>query len=126
MSISITINIVAAMGLMLGGSAWSAEMPALAKKYDCTSCHDIDKMVVGPPWMEVSKKYRGASKYKYSKLGSAASDAKEYSLLDGLTLKVSQGGSGNWGRMPMSGNDLDGSHQADIRELVKFVLGLAK
>lgn len=105
-------------GLMLGGSALATELPALAKKHDCNACHDIDKRVVGPAWMEVSKKYKGASKYTYN--------GKEYALEDGLVIKVSKGGSGNWGAMPMPANDPNGSKQAEIRELVRFVLGLAK
>jgi len=106
------------VGLMLGDSALATEMPALAKKQDCDVCHDIDKRVVGPAWMEVSGKYKGAAKYTYG--------GKEYTLEDGLVMKVSKGGSGNWGSMPMPANDPNGTKQAEIRELVKFVLGLAK
>lgn len=107
-----------AASLMLGDSALAAGMPALAKKHDCTACHDIDKRVVGPSWMEVSRKYKGAAKYTYG--------GKEYSLEDGLVMKVSKGGSGNWGAMPMPANDANGTKQAEIRELVRFVLNLAK
>jgi len=112
------LSVVAIAGLMLSGSAFSGEMPALAKKHGCIACHDIDKRVVGPSWMEVSRKYKGAAKYIYG--------GKEYSLEDGLVMKVSKGGSGNWGSMPMPANDPNGSQQAEIGELVKFVLGLAK
>jgi len=118
--------VISIFGLMVNGVIWAIEMPALAKKYECNSCHDIDKVVVGPPWMEVSKRYRGVTRYKYSKTGSAASDAQAYPLLKGLVIKVSQGGSGNWGPMPMSGNDLDRSNQSEIRQLVQFILNLAK
>jgi len=103
---------------MLGGNARAAEMPALAKKLECIACHDIDKRVVGPSWMEVSRKYRKASKYAYG--------GTEYTLEDGLVMKVSKGGSGSWGAMPMPANDANGSKQAEIRELVRFVLGLAR
>jgi len=40
--------------------------------------------------------------------------------------KVSHGGTGNWGSMPMIANDPAGTKQADIKELVEFILGLAK
>lgn len=103
---------------MLGGGALATEMPALARKHDCNACHDIDKRVVGPSWMEVSRKYKKATRYTYG--------GNEYSLEDGLVMKVSKGGSGNWGAMPMPGNDPNGVKQAEIRELVRFVLGLAK
>jgi len=109
---------VTAAGLMLGNSAMASGMPALAKKHGCDSCHDIDKRVVGPSWMEVSRKYKGATKY--------TDRGKEYGLEDGLVMKVSKGGSGNWGTMPMPANDQNGINQAEMKSLVKFVLGLAK
>lgn len=102
------------------------EMPELAKKSGCVACHAIDHKVVGPPWMEVSKKYK---------------DAKEMSatLTDGtvvkgppkevLVKKVHKGGKGNWTEIthgvpmpPYSPRVSD----ADIDTLVDFVLGLAK
>jgi cytochrome c551/c552 len=109
---------MAVAGLMIAGSAYAEEMPALAKKNNCTACHAIDKKVVGPAWMDVSKKYKGATKFEYN--------GKEYGLEEGLMMKVSKGGSGHWGTMPMPANDAAGTKQADIKELVKFVLGLAK
>jgi cytochrome c551/c552 len=113
------VAIVGAIGgLLLAGGGWATEMPALAYKHECNVCHDIDKRVVGPSWHEVSKKYKGAARYTYN--------GKEYGLEEGLMLKVSKGGSGNWGSMPMPPNDINGSKQTEIRELVRFVLGLAK
>ena len=55
-------NIVAALaltGLMVAGSAMATDMPALAKKNGCVACHSIDKKIMGPAWMDVSKKYKG-------------------------------------------------------------------
>ncbi len=112
------MNILVAMGLMLGGSALASGMPALAKKNGCDNCHDIDKRVVGPSWMEVSRKYKRTAKYTYGD--------KEYNLEDGLVMKVSKGGSGKWTSIPMPPNDPNGTNQVEIRQLVKFVLGLAK
>jgi len=100
---------VAVAGLMITGSSFAADMPELAKKLNCTACHAIDKKVVGPAWMDVSKKYKGDA-------GAAAA----------LQVKVSKGGSGNWGTMPMPANDAAGTKQAEIKELVSFILGLAK
>ncbi|MBI3902115.1 MAG: cytochrome C [Nitrosomonadales bacterium] len=105
-------------GLLLAGGAHAAEMPAMAQKQGCTVCHAIDKKVVGPAWMDVSRKYKGAAKYTYS--------GSEYPLEEGLVMKVSKGGFGNWGSMPMPPNDANGNKQADIRELVRFILNLAK
>jgi len=100
---------MAVAGLMLAGSALATDMPELAKKMNCTACHAIDKKVVGPAWMDVSKKYKG-----------------DASAAEKLQVKVSKGGSGNWGTMPMPANDAAGTKQAEIKELVAFVLGLAK
>lgn len=41
-----------------------------------------------------------------------------------MMLKVSKGGSGNWGIMPMTAYDPNGAKQDDIRALVKFILSL--
>lgn len=100
---------MAVAGLMVAGSAMATDMPELAKKSNCTACHAIDKKVVGPAWQDVANKYKGQA------------DAA-----DKLLVKVSKGGSGNWGSMPMPANDPTGAKQADMKELVKFILGLAK
>jgi cytochrome c len=104
---SIVISMIAAAGLM-AGSAMAADMPELAKKSNCTSCHAIDKKVVGPAWMEISKKYKG----------QADAEAK-------LVTKVAKGGAGSWGSMPMPPNAPKVA-EADIKTLVDFILGLAK
>lgn len=100
---------IAVAGLMMTATAYAAEMPALAKTMNCTACHAIDKKVVGPAWQDVANKYKG---------DAAAADK--------LQVKVSKGGSGNWGTMPMPPNDAAGKKQAEIKELVSFILGLAK
>jgi cytochrome c551/c552 len=104
---SIVVSLMVAAGLMVAGSAMATDMPPLAKKNNCTACHAIDKKVVGPAWAEVAKKYKG----------QADAEAK-------LVIKVSKGGSGVWGSMPMPANDPAGTKQADIKELVKFILAL--
>lgn len=106
---SILVSMIAAAGLMVAGSAMAVDMPAVAKKNNCTACHAIDKKLVGPSWMDISKKYKGDK-------GAAAH----------LLTKVSKGGSGAWGTMPMPANDAAGTKQADMKELVSFILGLAK
>ncbi|TAN83622.1 MAG: c-type cytochrome [Gallionella sp.] len=104
---SIIVSVVAAAGLMVAGSVLAADMPEVAKKNGCTACHAIDKKVVGPAFMDVSKKYKGDA-------GAVAH----------LTTKVSKGGSGVWGTMPMPASPK--LSEADNKELVNFVLGLAK
>ena len=100
---------MAVAGLMVAGSAMAADMPALGKKLNCTACHKVDKKLVGPAFQDVANKYKG--------------DATAF---DKLVVKVSKGGSGAWGTMPMPANDAAGTKQAEIKELVTFILGLAK
>lgn len=123
---SMIVSMIAVLGLLVAGSVLATDMPDIAKKNGCTACHAIDKKGVGPAWMEVSKKYKGVAKYKYSNNGSNASNAKEYPLVEGLTMKVSKGGNGNWGSVRMIANDPSYKKQAAIKELVTFILDLAK
>jgi cytochrome c len=116
---SIIVSMVAVAGLIVASSVMAEEMPALAKKLNCTACHAIDKKVVGPSWRDVAKKYTGSGVTKFTYNG------KEYPLIEGLVMKVSKGGSGNWGTMPMPANDAAGAKQAEITELVKFEQSLS-
>lgn len=105
---SIVVSMIAAAGLMVAGSAMATDMPEIAKKSNCTSCHAIDKKVVGPAWMDISKKYKD----------DAGAEAK-------LITKVAKGGSGAWGSMPMPPN-APRVKEEDIKTMVEFILGLAK
>ncbi len=105
---SIVVCMIAAAGLMAAGSSMATDMPELAKKSNCTTCHAIDKKLVGPAWMDVAKKYKG----------DAGAEAK-------LEAKVAKGGAGAWGTMPMPPNAPRVS-AADTKTLVSFILGLAK
>ncbi len=96
-----------AAGLIAMNGAMAADMPPLAQKNKCTACHTIDKKLVGPAWMDVSKKYKGAK----------GAEAK-------LVAKVTKGGSGVWGAVAMPPQAA--APQADIKALVKFILALAK
>lgn len=100
---------MAVAGLLGVGSAMAADMPPLAKSLGCNACHSIDKKLVGPAWMDVSKKYKGV----------AGAEAK-------LIEKVSKGGGGVWGGMAMPPMDPTGAKHADIKKLVGFILGLDK
>jgi cytochrome c551/c552 len=103
----------------LCAGAQAQEMPAMAKKLGCTACHAIDHKIVGPAWKDVADRYtgQGVKTFKFKD--------KEYPLIEGLVMKVSQGGAGNWGTVPMLANDPKGVHKEDITELVKFEQGLA-
>ena len=106
--------------------AMAEEGLELAKKSGCLACHSVDKKVVGPAWMDVSKKYKGATEMTATLTdGSVAKGAPK----DVLNQKVHKGGKGNWTAVthgvpmpPYSPRVSD----ADIAKLVDFVLGLAK
>lgn len=104
---SLIVSIAVLTGLTFAGSAISADMPPLAKKNGCTSCHAIDKKVMGPAWQAVADKYKGDA-------GAA----------DKLSAKITKGGSGVWGPVPMPGQTK--LSEADKKELITFILGLAK
>jgi len=112
-----TVTVLVASNLIFSNAVWAVDMPPLAKKSNCTACHAIDKKLVGPAWVEVSKRYKGVDKYTYK--------GEVYSLEEGLAMKVAKGGSGNWGTMPMPANSPT-IKEADIRDLVKFIIELEK
>ena len=104
---SIILSIAAVAGLAFAGNALSVEMPAVAKKNGCTSCHSIDKKLVGPAWQAVADKYKGDS-----------------TAADKLAAKIAKGGSGVWGPVPMPAQPK--LSEADNKEMVAFIMGLAK
>ena len=59
---------------------------ALAQKYACTACHNMDGKLVGPGFTDIAKKYPGKADY--------------------LQTKIKSGGSGVWGETPMPAQDL--------------------
>ncbi len=115
---SVFVSAAAAAGLLVAGNVLAAEMPPLAKELNCIACHAIDKKVVGPAWHDVSAKYKGASTFNYN--------GKDYPLVEGLVMKVSKGGAGHWGSMPMPANDPSGAKKDKIEQLVHFIVALDK
>lgn len=53
----------------------------------CTACHALDKKIIGPAYIDVSKKYEATPEMLYK-----------------LTQKVVAGGKGAWGEIPMPPN----------------------
>jgi cytochrome c len=101
-----------ALAVAFDSSANAADMPPLAQSSGCIACHKIDTKLVGPAWMDVSKKYKG-----------------DAGARDRLIAKVKAGGKGNWtevtGGVPMPPYSPRVSDE-NIGQLVDFVLGLAK
>ena len=116
---SIIVSMAATAAIMIAGDTLAVDMPPLAKELNCVACHAIDHKVVGPAWRDVANRYTGKGVTTYTYRG------KEYPLIEGLVMKVSKGGSGNWGSLPMPANDLAGAKRAKIEELVRFEQSLA-
>ena len=102
--------------MLFAVSSMAVEMPDLAKKHGCTTCHATDHMVIGPAWQDVALKYKHQTTFVYSE--------ESYPLEDGLVRKVSFDGKGNWGASLMPPNDPDELQQDEIRQLVRSILKL--
>ena len=98
--------IVTAAALALAMTAGSAAASqALAQKYSCLSCHQVDKKVVGPAFADVSKKYKG--------------NAKAEATIEGV---IKGGSKGAWGPVPMPPSPQVPA--ADATAIAKWILSL--
>ncbi|HQS58519.1 MAG: cytochrome C [Gallionellales bacterium 35-53-114] len=103
------MGMIAAVALMLTSQAFAAGKvdmaagQALAQKSGCMGCHKVDGKLVGPGLKDVAAKYKGNKK------------AEEM-----LVAKVTKGGSGVWGAIPMPPNAA--VKPADMKTLVQWVL----
>ena len=78
----------------------------LTDGYDCSSCHAVDRTVVGPAYDQIAKKYAG----------------QPSEVVDRLARRIRDGGSGNWGDIAMPPHsDLT---DARLREIVQWILSL--
>ena len=80
---------------------------ALLKKSNCMGCHKMEGKLVGPGFADVAKKYKGDA-------GAAAK----------LETKVSKGGAGVWGTMPMPA--MNNVKAEDVKTMVAYILSTAK
>jgi len=97
---------VASVMLASGANAApdAAKAKALAQSKNCLACHSVDKKLVGPAYVEISKKYKGNK------------DAD-----DMLIKKVINGGGGVWGTIPMPPNPVK---EDESKVLVEWILSL--
>lgn len=79
----------------------------LAKKNNCLSCHAVNKKMVGPAFIDISKKYAGDK------------DAAKM-----LAARIKGGSKGVWGQIPMPPNA--NVKDADAEALAKWILAGAK
>lgn len=77
----------------------------LIAKSDCMGCHKENKKIVGPSFLDIAKKYK--------------SDKKD---IDYLSAKITQGGKGIWGPIPMNAHPTMSKKDAD--EIVRYILSI--
>ena len=87
----------------MSGAAMADQALAAAK--NCMACHAVDKKLVGPSYKDVAKKYAG-----------------QKDAVDKLATKITKGGSGAWGAIPMPANPQ--VNEADAKKLAGWVLSL--
>lgn len=91
-------------GQSAAGSKYEKGAELIASN-DCLTCHKINEKVVGPAYMDVSKKY----------------DATEANI-ENLANKVIKGGSGTWGTTPMTPHP--NLSVDDAKTMVEYILSL--
>ncbi|MCY2968380.1 MAG: carbohydrate-binding protein, partial [Planctomycetota bacterium] len=90
-----------------GGAAADQGPPGMKrmKRTDCFNCHAVDQPRVGPPLLEVAKKYRGVE-----------------GALEQSVQRVLKGSTGVWGKIPMIPHS---QHTPDeVREMVGWIYSL--
>ncbi len=75
----------------------------LAKKKNCMACHQAEQKVIGPSYKDVAAKYAGQN------------DA-----VAKLSQKVTKGGAGVWGPVPMPANPQ--VSDAEAKQLVQWIM----
>jgi cytochrome c len=78
---------------------------ALLVQYGCTACHAVDRKVVGPAFHDVAARFR-------NQRGAEGV----------LQAKVSSGGVGKWGDIPMPANA--NVPDADLAKMIRWILAL--
>jgi cytochrome c len=81
----------------------SKAVEAAMKKAGCFTCHQTKRKVVGPSYLEIAKKYKGDKK-----------------AVETLVSKVKKGGSGVWGKVPMTPHPK--LKEEEIEPMVRWVL----
>jgi len=91
-----------ALALMVLSAAAGAD-ENLARAKGCMACHAVDKKRVGPSYRDVAIRYAGQS------------DAAQR-----LATKISRGGGGVWGLIPMPANPA--ISEKDAKTLARWIL----
>jgi len=104
---SIILSVVATASLIFSGASMAAGMPSFAKS-KCTMCHAVNKQVIGPSFMAISKKYKG--------------DPDAVAKMEANIIK---GGAFGWNLTNMPPRGM-GASDAQIKEMAEYIAGLAK
>lgn len=102
---ALLLGLAAAAVLIATPSVQASE--AIVKKARCVACHAVDQKRVGPAYKEVAAKYKGQA------------DAVAV-----LSAKVRNGGTGNWGQIPMPPHGADKISDADLKAAIEWILKL--
>lgn len=93
---------ILAASLTLAAPLVFADGAILAEKGGCLMCHTAEKKNVGPAFKDIAAVYKGQD------------------VEDKLIAKIKKGGRGNWGILPMPGNE--GKLTDDeFREVVRWI-----
>ena len=103
-SIAVFVGVWALSAAAAQAGPSDSDAAALVTKYNCQSCHSVDKKLVGPAFREIAQKYAGSA-------GAAAA----------LANKVQNGSTGAWGPIPMPPTSVPG---ADLSAMVQWILAL--
>lgn len=102
------VSPAAAMAMLgafsLPSMAEEANVPALLRQAKCYACHDMEATLIGPSYKAIA--------LRHAEDGGNA--------VDGLAIKIVQGGGGNWGVVPMVPNDHVA--EADALAMAKWIL----
>lgn len=104
----LTVRIfVAGVLLSVATAAAAVDIPEVAKKNGCMACHRVDAKYLGPSFQDIADRYRD-----------------DPAAFDKMVDKVTNGGFGGWGRMPMPASDPKFVSPADVKLMVNFILKL--
>jgi cytochrome c len=92
--------------LLVSGAAFASE--ELAKKNNCTLCHQLDKKSMGPALKEIGAKYKA--------------DAEGAKKIEGV---IKNGSKGAWGENSVMAAQAQ-VNEADAQALAKWILSLAE
>lgn len=98
------ILMLAAALAVAAPAAHAADPESVMTKAGCVACHQKDRKVVGPSFKEIAAKYKGQA------------------VVPTLMEKVRKGGKGNWGQIPMLPNPPEKISDAELKEVVEWVL----